>query len=136
MSRITDYYSLPVLQHGQIDVSRAADDREPPRRPAAKPPAARHIRLRLLAVVFGLLGTALALSVPFLPVTYNITTLKWPTAEGTKPVSAPLVSFSPIWLKAAVPCSAARALDARTTGPANLITTNPPNSQYGKLTGL
>ncbi|WP_010313485.1 arabinosyltransferase domain-containing protein [Saccharopolyspora spinosa] len=99
------------------------------RQPSAK-------RLKLFASVFGLLGTVLALAVPFLPVNYNITTLKWPTAEGTKSVSAPLVSYSPVWLNAEFPCTAVRSLDLRTNGPATLLSTNPPSSDYGKLTGL
>ncbi|MFC7342414.1 arabinosyltransferase domain-containing protein [Saccharopolyspora griseoalba] len=99
------------------------------RRPSTK-------RLKLFASVLGLLGTVLALSVPFLPVDYNVTTLKWPTAEGTKDVSAPLVAYEPLWLKADVPCPAARSLDARTNGPAVLLSTNPPNSDYGDITGM
>ncbi|MDA3628675.1 arabinosyltransferase domain-containing protein [Saccharopolyspora sp. WRP15-2] len=99
------------------------------RQPSAK-------RLKLFATIFGLLGTVLALSVPFLPVNYEITTLKWPTAEGTKSVSAPLVSYSPVWLKADVPCASARSLDQRTNGPGTLLSTNPPSSDYGNLTGL
>ena len=92
--------------------------------------------LRWLSAVLGLVGTVLALSIPFLPVNYDITTLKWPTAEGTKPVQAPLVSYSPQWLDADIPCASARSLDKRTASPANLISTNPPNSEYGQFTGL
>ncbi|GAA2333751.1 arabinosyltransferase domain-containing protein [Saccharopolyspora halophila] len=93
-------------------------------------------RLKLFATVLGVLGTVLALAVPFLPVNYDITTLKWPTAEGTKDVSAPLVAYEPVWLKADVPCQAARSLDARSNGPAVLLSTNPPKSDYGDLTGM
>ncbi|MEY8039501.1 arabinosyltransferase domain-containing protein [Saccharopolyspora cebuensis] len=93
-------------------------------------------RLKVFASVLGLLGTVLALSIPFLPVHHDITTLRWPTAEGTKSVSAPLVAYSPVWLDAEVPCAAARSLDERTEGPAVLLSTNPPSSDYGHLTGL
>ncbi|MGW1678032.1 arabinosyltransferase domain-containing protein [Saccharopolyspora sp. NPDC002376] len=93
-------------------------------------------RLRLSAAILGIVGTVLALLIPFLPVNHNITTLKWPTAEGTRSVSAPLVSYSPLWLNAEVPCAAVRSLDERTAGPGMLLSTNPPSSDFGKLTGL
>ncbi len=93
-------------------------------------------RLRVAASVLGILGTLLSLSVPFLPVTHDITKLKWPTAQGTRSVSAPLVSYSPVWLDATVPCETARSVDARTPGPGILLSTNPPSSKYGNLTGM
>ncbi|MGP4016333.1 arabinosyltransferase domain-containing protein [Saccharopolyspora sp. 5N708] len=93
-------------------------------------------KLRLLASVLGLVATVLALLVPFLPVNHDVVTLRWPTAQGTRSVSAPLVAYSPLWLDAKVPCAAARGLDARTAGPGILLSTNPPSSDYGKLTGL
>ena len=91
---------------------------------------------RLLAAVLGLLGAALSASVAFLPVSSDITTVSWPTAQGTRPVSAPLVSFSPVWLDAHVPCASARGLDARTAGAGTLFSSNAPGSDEGKLTGL
>ncbi|GAA2354598.1 arabinosyltransferase domain-containing protein [Saccharopolyspora halophila] len=94
-------------------------------------------KLRLIASVLGLIGTALALLVPFLPVTHNVGTLKWPTAEGgTRAVSAPLEAYSPVWLDAKVPCASAHSLDARSERPGLLLSTNPPTSDYGNLTGL
>ncbi|MFR9729039.1 arabinosyltransferase domain-containing protein [Saccharopolyspora sp. MS10] len=129
---------------GQEDSSRKDDPAESSSDQAADSPAtsagdrrdpsAR--RLRWFASVLGLLGAVLALAVPFLPVEHDINTLRWPTAEGTKPVSAPLVSFSPLWMDANVPCQAVRSVDARTQGPATLLSTNPPNSDYGNLTGM
>ncbi|EQD85267.1 arabinosyltransferase domain-containing protein [Saccharopolyspora erythraea] len=93
-------------------------------------------RLKLLAVVSGVLAAALSLAVPFLPVHHDITTLKWPTAHGTKPISAPLSGYSPIRLDFDVPCRTALALDARHPGPATLVATNSPSSHYGALTGM
>jgi arabinosyltransferase C len=93
-------------------------------------------RLWLLATVLGLAGTLLSLSVPFLPVNDDVTTLTWPTAAGTRSVSAPLVTYSPVWLDASVPCATARSLEARSKGPAVLVSTNPPTSPYGALTGM
>ncbi|GAA0527753.1 arabinosyltransferase domain-containing protein [Saccharopolyspora thermophila] len=91
---------------------------------------------RRWAALLGLLSAVLAVAVPFLPVEHEITTLRWPTAEGTHSVSAPLVSHAPLWLTAEVPCRAARDLDARTSGPAVLVSTNAPSSFYGGMTGL
>ncbi|MEV4643789.1 arabinosyltransferase domain-containing protein [Saccharopolyspora sp. NPDC049357] len=93
-------------------------------------------KLRLLATLLGLVGTVLALLVPFLPVNHKVGTLRWPTAEGTKSVSAPLVTYAPVWLDAKVPCASARSLDARTEGPGLLLSTNSPDSDSGQLTGL
>ncbi|MGP4019016.1 arabinosyltransferase domain-containing protein [Saccharopolyspora sp. 5N708] len=91
---------------------------------------------RRWAAGLGLCAALLALAVPFLPVNYDITTLRWPTSQGTEPISAPLVSHAPLWLTADVPCAAARNLDARIDGPGVLIATNAPSSEYGGLTGL
>ncbi|MER5394227.1 arabinosyltransferase domain-containing protein [Saccharopolyspora sp. NPDC002686] len=91
---------------------------------------------RRWAVVLGLLSALAALAVPLLPVDHDITTLKWPTAQGTAPVSAPLVTHAPLWITADVPCASARSLDARSNGPAVLVATNPPSSEYGGVTGL
>ncbi|MGW3473468.1 arabinosyltransferase domain-containing protein [Saccharopolyspora sp. NPDC000995] len=90
----------------------------------------------LWAALLGLISALLALAVPFLPVEHEVTTLQWPTAQGTKPVSAPLASHAPLWLAAEVPCAAARSLDARIDGPGVLIATNAPSSEYGGLTGM
>nr|WP_179725423.1 arabinosyltransferase domain-containing protein [Saccharopolyspora hordei] len=88
------------------------------------------------AAILGTVGTVLALLIPFLPVEHDVSTLKWPTAEGTRSVSAPLVAYSPVWLDAEVPCASVRSLDERTDGPGMLLSTNPPSSDFGKLTGL
>ncbi|WP_344930722.1 arabinosyltransferase domain-containing protein [Saccharopolyspora gregorii] len=120
------------------DPSESSEDRpaDSPARPAAngRDPSAK--QLRWFASVLGLLGAVLALAVPFLPVEHDVNTLRWPTAEGTESVSAPLVSFEPLWMDATVPCASIRSLDARTQGPANLLSTNPPDSDYGNLTGM
>lgn len=92
--------------------------------------------LRWFAVVCGVLGALAAVLLPFLPVRYEITTLQWPTTQGTQAVSAPLSAYQPIRLDLNMPCSAAQDLDARSPGPAVLLSTNPPEAEYGNLTGL
>ncbi|GAB2740609.1 arabinosyltransferase domain-containing protein [Salinifilum aidingensis] len=117
------------------DQQQHSDGQEPSATPRGGPGASPR-RVTLLATLLGLLGALLSLAVPFMPVNHEITTLKWPTAEGTKAVSAPLVSYQPVWLKFDMSCETARSLDARTPGTGTLLATNPPNSDYGKLTGL
>ncbi len=92
--------------------------------------------LRRFAVLCGLVGALAAVAVPFLPVQYEITTLHWPTEQGTRAVSAPLSAYQPIRLDLRVPCATARSLDARSPDPAVLLSTNPPEAEYGDLTGL
>ncbi|WP_374108136.1 arabinosyltransferase domain-containing protein [Saccharopolyspora sp. 6V] len=125
-----------MLNAEKDDTDHAEAESAPSAEPARPRPDRRLRRLKLLATVLGVLGTVLSLSVPFLPVHHDITTLRWPTASGTTSVAAPLTTFAPVWLDADIPCVAARSLDARTDGPANLLSTNPPNSDNGRLTGM
>lgn len=83
-----------------------------------------------------MLGSLAVVLVPFLPVRYEITTLQWPTATGTQPVSAPLSAYQPIRLDLNVPCATAQGLDARSPAPAVLLSTNPPEAEHATLTGL
>ena len=92
--------------------------------------------LRWVAAVCGVLSALAAVLVPLLPVQYEMTRLDWPTAQGTRSVSAPLAAYQPIKLDLSVPCSTARGLDARSAGPGVLVSTNPPQAEYGNLTGL
>ncbi|MCA1189793.1 arabinosyltransferase domain-containing protein [Saccharopolyspora sp. 6T] len=92
--------------------------------------------LRWIAVVCGLIGAVAAVLVPFLPVRFEITELRWPTPQGTQAVSAPLSAYQPIRLDLEVPCATARGLDERSPDPAVLLSTNPPKAEYGDLTGL
>lgn len=92
--------------------------------------------LRHLTAALGILGTLLAIAVPFLPVTHDIVTLQWPTAQGTAPVSAPLVSYEPVAMNATMPCPAVRSLSSRPGGDGVLLNTTAPNAEYGKLTGM
>lgn len=92
--------------------------------------------MRILAAVFGVVGAILAIAIPLLPVTQKLTTLDWPTQQGTRAVSTPLTAQSPVRLDATVPCQTVRDLDAREGGAATLFNTNPQNSDYGKLTGM
>ncbi len=89
-----------------------------------------------LATLCGLISAVLAIAVPFLPVTQQIVDLQWPTAQGTRAVSAPLTAVAPVKIDARIPCPSIRDLEQRVPGPGTLFNTNPPNSDYGKLTGM
>ncbi|MFC8045051.1 arabinosyltransferase domain-containing protein [Nocardia sp. NPDC057353] len=67
-------------------------------------PTAAFTRYRLIALVSGLLGFVLALLTPLLPVRQEAAGLDWPQA-GAASVEAPLVSYVPLRLDAALPCA-------------------------------
>ncbi|WP_258175193.1 arabinosyltransferase domain-containing protein [Actinopolyspora mortivallis] len=126
-----------------LNVGREEDERpdpgEQPDNPSGRGEASntrRAKRLRVIAAVLGVVGTILSLSVPFLPVRHDITQLRWPTAQGTEPVSAPLVIYSPVELEFTASCAAVRSLDERTENAATLLSTNAPSAEYGNLTGM
>ncbi|OBF15405.1 arabinosyltransferase [Mycobacterium kubicae] len=74
---------------------------------------------RLVAVVAGLLGAALALATPFLPVTQTTAQLNWPQNGTFGSVEAPLIGYVATELNITVPCQAAAGL----TGPDNAAKT-------------
>ena len=59
---------------------------------------------RLVAVVAGLLGTALAVLTPLLPVTQTTAQLNWPQNGVLNSVTAPLISYVATDLDISVPC--------------------------------
>ncbi|MFQ6394822.1 arabinosyltransferase domain-containing protein [Nocardia sp. KC 131] len=87
-------------------------------------------RNRLIALVSGLLGFALALLTPLLPVRQDQATLDWPQA-GSSSVEAPLVSYVPQRLSATLPCSAVLAAESGT-----LLSTIPDGSGQATAKGL
>lgn len=143
-------YVLPELP-GATTVSRvlslrnlnprisSADDGRPEARPEAETAnddRRGRRRLRFFAAALGLAGTLLALAIPLLPVRYDVAELRWPTAQGTGAVSAPLTGYQPISVNARVPCTAMHDLAARSTGPAVIFATTPPSSTYGSASGM
>ncbi|WP_280448544.1 arabinosyltransferase domain-containing protein [Nocardia brasiliensis] len=85
----------PSAQHGDQQEGRAA-------------PGAR--RLRLLAIVSGLIAVLAAVSLPFLPVQQDQASVSWPQAAAVTSVTAPLITYAPMDLSAEVPCAAFDAL--------------------------
>ena len=88
-------------------------------------------RLRRWAAGLGVLGTLLALVVPFLPVRYHQVDLHWPTAQGARAVNAALTGYQPISVDATVPCGVLHSLSSGT-----VFATVPPSSAYAGATGL
>ena len=65
---------------------------------------------RWVAIVSGLLGFALSILTPLLPVVQTTATLNWPQGGGLDNVTAPLISQAPVSLTATVPCGVVRAM--------------------------
>ncbi len=74
-----------------------------------------HHTARLVAIIAGLLGAALALATPFLPVKQTTAQLNWPQNDVLQSVNAPLIGYVATDLDINIPCSAAAGL----AGPQN-----------------
>ncbi|MEV6068443.1 arabinosyltransferase domain-containing protein [Nocardia sp. NPDC052001] len=66
-------------------------------------------RVRLLAVVSGILGFLLAVLTPILPVRQDRPTVHWPQGDSAN-IDAPLVSYVPLNLDVNLPCQVLREL--------------------------
>ena len=96
-----------------------------------------HRTARLVAIIAGLLGAALALATPFLPVKQTTAQLNWPQNGVLQSVNAPLIGYVATDLTISVPCSAAAGL----AGPQNagrtvLLSTVPKQSPKAIDRGL
>ncbi|MFE3291841.1 arabinosyltransferase domain-containing protein [Rhodococcus sp. NPDC059234] len=89
----------------------AVADRTQSERPDPVPASRRDAaRVRVVAVVASVLAILAAVSVPFLPVQQDTATLAWPQADSLTNVDAPLVSYAPLEVTAAIPAAAVQAL--------------------------
>src|SRR3954466_2886691 len=96
-----------------------------------------HHTARLIAIIAGLLGAALALATPFLPVKQMTAQLNWPQNDVLESVNAPLIGYVATDLDINIPCSAAAGL----TGPQNagrtvLLSTVPKQAPKAVDRGL
>ena len=109
-----------------------AETRAPENAPSPDP-TSQFRTARVVAIVTGLLAFVLALSVPFLPVRQEATSLAWPQNNSLDNIEAPLVSYTPLSLRVSVPCSAAESLgeDGGT-----LVSTVPPGAPDATDTAL
>ena len=81
-----------------------------------------HRTARLIAVVAGLVGAALAIATPLLPVKQTTAQLNWPQNGVMQSVDAPLIGYVATDLKITVPCSAAAWLPPRSLRGAKIRT--------------
>ncbi|MGV9709686.1 arabinosyltransferase domain-containing protein [Gordonia sp. NPDC003424] len=89
--------------------------------------------VKIVAVVAGVIGVLMAVLTPLLPVNQSTSELNWPQGEGVGSVAAPLVSFVPIDMDVAVPCSLARELPP---DGGVLLSTVPDGGQDAAARGL
>ncbi len=73
---------------------------------------ANYRNARLVAVIAGLLGAALAILTPLLPVKQTTAELNWPQNGVLNSVTAPLISYVATDLTIDVPCRAAAGLNS------------------------
>ncbi len=83
----------------------------PSAEPTNQPNGSNHRTARLIAIVAGLLGAALAIATPLLPVEQTTAELNWPQNGVLGSVDAPLIGYVATDLEISVPCSAAAGLD-------------------------
>src|ERR1700739_1323458 len=73
--------------------------------------ANRDVRVtRWVATIAGLIGFILSVATPLLPVVQTTAMLNWPQNGELNSVTAPLISLSPVDLRASVPCAVVRDL--------------------------
>jgi arabinosyltransferase C len=99
--------------------------------------AGNHRTARLIAIVAGLLGAALAIATPLLPVTQTTAQLNWPQNGVLQSVNAPLIGYVATDLDITVPCSAAAGLAGpQNTGKTVLLSTVPKQAPKAVDRGL
>lgn len=92
---------------------------------------------RLVAVVAGLLGAALAVLTPFLPVKQTTAELTWPQNGQLGSVTAPLIGYVATDVNITVPCSVAAGLGGPTdTARSVLLSTVPRQAPKAVDRGL
>jgi arabinosyltransferase C len=96
--------------------------------------AGNHRTARLIAIVAGLLGAALAIATPLLPVTQTTAQLNWPQNGVLQSVNAPLIGYVATDLNITIPCSAAAGLSG--PGKTVLLSTVPKQAPKAVDRGL
>lgn len=90
---------------------------------------------RIIAVVAGLLGAALAIATPFLPVKQTTAQLNWPQNGTYNSVTSPLISYVATDLQISIPCQAAAGLTGN-NGRTVLLSTVPKQAPKAVDRGL
>ncbi|MCC3316548.1 arabinosyltransferase domain-containing protein [Nocardia africana] len=87
-------------------------------------------RIRVIALLSGVIAVALAVLTPLLPVREDRASLDWPQPQSV-PVNAPLVSYVPLAVDASLPCGALRELPSGT-----VLSTVPADAPNASAKGL
>lgn len=96
--------------------------------------AAKDVKItRWVATIAGLIGFVLSVATPLLPVTQTTATLNWPQAGQMNNVTAPLISLTPVNVKATVPCDVVRSMPP---SGGVVLGTAPKNGKQAALDGL
>ncbi|MGX9788666.1 arabinosyltransferase domain-containing protein [Mycobacterium sp. MMS18-G62] len=99
--------------------------------------AGNHRTARLIAIVAGLLGAALAIATPLLPVQQTTAQLNWPQNGVLQSVNAPLIGYVATDLTITVPCRAAAGLAGpQNAGKTVLLSTVPKQAPKAVDRGL
>ena len=99
--------------------------------------ATNHRRARLIAIVAGLIGAALAIATPLLPVKQTTAELNWPQNGVLESVDAPLIGYVATDLTISIPCQAAAGLAGpRNAGRTVLLSTVPKQAPKAVDRGL
>jgi arabinosyltransferase C len=91
---------------------------------------------RIVAVVAGLLGVAMSLLTPLLPVKQTTAELNWPQNGVLSSVQAPLIGYVATDLNITVPCFAAAGLTGPDSGKTVLLSTVPKQAPKAVDRGL
>ncbi|MFD6160329.1 arabinosyltransferase domain-containing protein [Nocardia sp. NPDC060256] len=78
--------------------------------PAGRPAGTASGRLKLLALISGAIAVLAAVSLPFLPVRQDQSSVQWPQTAAVTSVTSPLLTYAPMTLSAEIPCAAFGAL--------------------------
>lgn len=84
----------------------------------------------MAGIVAGVVGVALAVAAPFLPVQQQRASLDWPQPQSMQ-LSAPLVDYVPLSLDVSIPCTALRDMTGGT-----VLSTVPPQAPRAGSKGL
>ncbi|MGH3675022.1 MAG: arabinosyltransferase domain-containing protein [Mycobacterium sp.] len=99
--------------------------------------ATNHRATRIVAIIAGLLGAALALATPLLPVSQTTAELNWPQDGVLQSVDAPLIGYVATDLTITVPCQAAAGLAGpQNAGKTVLLSTVPKQAPKAVDRGL
>ena len=96
-----------------------------------------HRTARIVAIVAGLLGAALAIATPLLPVKQTTAQLNWPQNGVLQSVNAPLIGYVATDLTVTIPCRAAAGLAGpQNAGKTVLLSTVPKQAPKAVDRGL